>query len=119
MVVLEHDQIERMANIMDVILKYPGLTVGDIKKKYHLTSEEYDMIFDLTMPLIREMNVKRYWASKYRHLVTKIKEYFALPDMSMPYFKKKILMYIDDPSTNEPSMYEATGLDGEENEEKE
>lgn len=53
MTVLSEGQIELMTLVMDDILRYQGVTVESIKKKYALTDEEYNMIFDLCMPNIR------------------------------------------------------------------
>lgn len=36
-----------IVTISEFILKFPNLSVGDIKKKFRLTSKEYEMIFDL------------------------------------------------------------------------
>lgn len=74
MVILPGDQIDNMVEVMDTILKPGNKTVEDIKKKYHLTSAEYDMIFDLTMPLIRHGNSSEKWKSKYLELRDTIME---------------------------------------------
>lgn len=76
MIVLPQDQIDRMSEIMDDILRNTSevYTVKYFKKKYKLSSAEYDMIYDLTMPLIREINIKRYWRAKYSSLVRRIRE---------------------------------------------
>lgn len=55
MIVLSEGQIQLMTLVMDDILKWQsgGVTVEEIKKKYSLTNEEYNMIFDLCMPNMR------------------------------------------------------------------
>ena len=45
--ILPADEIDYIITISEFILKFPNLSVGDIKKKFRLTSEEYEMIFDL------------------------------------------------------------------------
>lgn len=45
--ILPADEIDYIVTVSDFILKFPNLSVGDIKKKFRLTSEEYEMIFDL------------------------------------------------------------------------
>lgn len=67
MIVLPQDQIDDMVKILDVILRneFAGkLTVEDMKAKYNLTPEEYDMIYDLAMPLIRKQNEKGLWKTR-------------------------------------------------------
>lgn len=75
MTVLDPDQIKAMNAVMDYILKSPTKTVGSIKKRFHLTEEEYRMIFDLTMPHIRTDSAKSYWKSKYLMLRGQISEF--------------------------------------------
>lgn len=69
MTVLPGAQINFMVAVMDDLLKNPGKKVADFKTKYNLTSEEFNMIYDLTMPLIRAKNGRQYWASKYYELL--------------------------------------------------
>lgn len=67
MVVLPKDQIDTMVKILDVILRNElagKLTVEDMKAKYSLTPEEYDMIYDLAMPFIRKQNEKGLWKTR-------------------------------------------------------
>lgn len=67
MIVLPQDQIDTMVKVLDVILRNElagKLTVKDMKAKYNLTPEEYDMIYDLAMPLIRKQNEKGMWKTR-------------------------------------------------------
>lgn len=67
MIVLPQDQIDTMVKVLDVILhnELAGkLTVEDMKAKYNLTPEEYDMIYDLAMPFIRKQNEKGLWKTR-------------------------------------------------------
>ena len=75
MVVIDPDEIAVINDVMDYILKNPTKTVGSIKKQFHLTEEEYRMIFDLTMPRIRNDNAKSYWKTKYLMLRGQISEF--------------------------------------------
>ena len=36
MTIIPQDQIDKMVEVMDVILKYPYMTVGDIKRRFNL-----------------------------------------------------------------------------------
>ena len=74
MIVLPGDQIDKMAEIMELILSPKGLTVADIKRKFKLTNEEYDMIFDLSMPRIRHNNGNEFWKNNYLALRNQIYE---------------------------------------------
>lgn len=73
-IVLPPDQISYMNGIMDYILKNPAKSVGFIKKKFNLTEEEYQMIYDLTMPHVRIRNITRYWKDAYTHLRIQFEE---------------------------------------------
>ena len=65
MFILPQDQIEEICNIMTFILKNPTVPVENIRERFHLTAAEYNMIYDLCMPLIRMKNGAEYWKVKY------------------------------------------------------
>ena len=71
--ILPADEIDYIVTVSDFILKFPNLSVGDIKKKFRLTSEEYEMIFDLCMPRVRSGSAAAYWRTKYHMLVASLK----------------------------------------------
>lgn len=71
--ILPADEIDYIVTVSDFILKFPNLSVGDIKKKFRLTSEEYEMIFDLCMPRVRSGSSAAYWRTKYHMLVASLK----------------------------------------------
>ena len=110
MTIIPQDQIDRMVEVMDVILKYPYMTVGDIKRRFNLSSEEYEMIYDLVMPLVREANVKKYWAVKYKYIERKLKELLVNESISNAQLRERVQELVFDPSTAEPQMFDATGL---------
>lgn len=93
MQVLPQLQIDKMKKIMDDLLKNPtGKTVADYKAQYKLTSEEYDMIYDLTLPIIRNENAKRYWYTKFLGLKSCIEsasEFTSLKTLSRNILKLK------------------------------
>lgn len=66
--VLPQDQIDRLEVVMRYILNTQGTTVAEVKKKFHLTNEEYEMAFDLCMPLIQAKNGNSYWMNRYKGL---------------------------------------------------
>ena len=76
MIVPPQDQIDKMAEIMEYLLKKEGnekLTVGLVKQKYHLSEREYQMIYDLCMPLIRKKHSKEEgWRTTYLTLKSRI-----------------------------------------------
>ena len=93
MQVLPQLQIDKMKKIMDDLLKHTtGKSVADYKAQYRLTNEEYNMIYDLTMPLIREANVKRYWYTKFlsfKTCIESISEFASLKNLSKNILKVK------------------------------
>ena len=66
MVILPEEQIEKMTKVSDFLLKHPSnITVADIRRKFKLSRDEYNMIYDLTMPLFRKQSSTSYWRTKY------------------------------------------------------
>ena len=114
MKVLPQHQIDNMVVIMDDILRHPGecFTVGFFKKKYNLSDEEYNMIFDLTMPLIREINIKHYWQAKYSSLVRRVRELCCTKRLTKTDLIDKLLLSIM-PSPGEEHMTDALDDDNE------
>ena len=47
LMILPADEIDYIITVSDFILKFPNLSVGDIKKTFRLTSEEYETILNL------------------------------------------------------------------------
>lgn len=66
MTVIPQDELEKIIPIIDELCatKY-GHPVSYYKNKYHLSDEEYSMIFDLTMPFIRLHNEVIFWRNRY------------------------------------------------------
>lgn len=67
MTILPQDQIDVMVQLFDVLLRNElagKKTVGELKEKYNLTSEEFDMIYDLAMPFIRKQNERSMWKTR-------------------------------------------------------
>ena len=56
MQVLNKADGEKINQIVDYILNNYCKSVGEIKKRFDLTDEEYDMISDLMMPVMRYFN---------------------------------------------------------------
>lgn len=92
--ILPADEIDYIVTVSDFILKFPNLSVGDIKKKFRLTTEEYDMIFELCMPRIRAGSAAAYWRTKYHMLVAKLKRILGPVEPCL--LKGDILQAIDD-----------------------
>ena len=66
------DELEKVLAAIAKIANAKGssktVSVGEIKKEFELSDEEYDMCIDLSMPLIRWMNEARYWRNKFSQL---------------------------------------------------
>ena len=68
------------------------------------------MIYDLVMPLVREANVKKYWAVKYKYIERKLKELLVNENINDEQLRERVKALTFDPSTAEPQMFDATGL---------
>lgn len=117
MTILQNNEIEKLCNVMDYILTNTKATVEKVERKFHLESDEYNMIMDISMPFLREANAKKYWYAKYYSIVRKISELGHMKKLSDAEFKKKVLKLINERSYNEPYMREAVGDDVKELEE--
>ena len=82
MTVLSSDQIMVMQLVMDDILRHQSITVEDIKKKYHLTGPEYEMIFDLCMPNIRLNAIESYTKSADAALKKEIRKIIRMKEIT-------------------------------------
>ena len=65
MTILPPEQIADMVRVSDFMLAHPSVIVSDIRTRFKLSREAYNMIFDLTMPLFRKQSNSSYWRSKY------------------------------------------------------
>ena len=65
MTILPPEQIADMVRVSDFMLAHPSVIVSDIRTRFKLSREAYNMIFDLTMPLFRKQSGSSYWRSKY------------------------------------------------------
>lgn len=74
MTILKGVEIDRIVEVSDYIANLAdyNVTVADIKEQFKLTNEEYDMIYDLTMPAIRRGNGERFYKFSYRNLEKEI-----------------------------------------------
>lgn len=113
MIVLPQDQIDKMKEIMDYLFKYQALTtVSEVKRRFNLTSEEYEMIYDLCMPLIRETGVKKYWAIKYQSFVRELKTLIKnRKNLNNNQFYSELRKIVYARSSGEPLMIEAAGME--------
>ena len=65
---LSQADIDEIVGIMDTILKTQSTnhSVLKIRQKHKLTSEQYNMVYDLCMPMIRKMGSSdSYWKARY------------------------------------------------------
>lgn len=66
MTVIAYDEVEQIVPIIDELCtngySHP---VSYYKEKYHLSNDEYSMIFDLAMPFIRLRNEALFWRNRY------------------------------------------------------
>lgn len=66
MVVLNVDDIKSITDVIEYIVERNDdkISVKEVKKKFGLSSEEYEMCMDLAMPVIRKDNELRYVKAK-------------------------------------------------------
>lgn len=69
MTVLNKIECDKVTEIEEYILTHYQVTVADVKKKFNLTSEEYDMIMDLIMPALRYFNRAKHLEAGIRRLI--------------------------------------------------
>lgn len=73
MTVLNGSEIDNLVKIIEHLTIAPyTVTVEEIKKRYHLSKEEYDMCMDLAMPSIRKYNDARFYKQAYMHTALKL-----------------------------------------------
>lgn len=68
---VDQDKIIEVSDYLANLTDY-NVTVADIKKKFGLTNEEYNMIYELTMPAIRRGNGERFYKFCFRNLEKEI-----------------------------------------------
>ena len=76
-VLINQAQIDNIVVIMDYILTHPIVTVGDIKRRFGLNEEQYQMIFELCMPHMRHRANERYWIMKYKSIFAALQELYV------------------------------------------
>lgn len=92
MTVLTQEEIDHIVIIQDYIMKHENQkSVADIRKKYHLTRKEYNMIFDLCMPKFRNNLADKYQAMFFS-LKSKVETGLLMANKNR---QKEALDYID------------------------
>ena len=97
--ILSKDEIDLIVSVADFILKYPNRSVAEIKQRFRLTSEEYDMIFELCMPRIRAGSAAAYWRTKHHMLAARVKRVIDQAEPSK--LKDNILGALKEPDDTE------------------
>lgn len=92
---LPQDEIDLIVTIADFIIRYPSMSDAEIKRKFHLTNEEYNMVFDLCMPKIRAGSSSAYWRTKHHMLASRIKR--VLDQSKSSKLKNDILLALKEP----------------------
>lgn len=113
MTVLSQDEIDHLKEVMDDLLKQQYyMSVAEFKLRWKLSSEEYEMVYDLCMPLIREANVKKYWAVKYKSFVQELKRIIKQRKvLSEIQFYKELRKVVFKHNTGIAEMFEAAGVE--------
>ena len=65
LIILPKEQIEKMVRAIEFLLAHQGVVVADFRRKFRLTKEAYNMIFDFAMPFYRKQSNTGYWKAKY------------------------------------------------------
>lgn len=68
--IIAHMNAEDLSKLIDYIVKHDtgNMTVGDIKEELGLTNDEFNELYTLAMPAIREYNECRFWCIAYQQL---------------------------------------------------
>lgn len=113
MTVLTQDEIDHLTEMMDDLFKQQYvITVAQFKSKWKLSSEEYNMIYDLCMPLIREANIKKYWAVKYKSFVEELKRLIKKRKiLTEIQFYKELRKVVFSHNSGVTEMLEAAGVE--------
>lgn len=72
MIILPKPDTERINLIIDLIVGNTGITVAEIKQKFGLTDEEYQMCSELSEVAIRWRSEASYFKTKYSWLLSEI-----------------------------------------------
>ena len=73
--VLPQHEIDDIVEVADYILSHQSSikSINEVKKKFGLTTEQYNMVYDFCMPLIRRWNVNEgYWNTRYKRFKMRI-----------------------------------------------
>ena len=93
--ILPQEDVEKIVMAADYIMAHQSMAVGVIKKNLDLTTEEYDMIFELCMPRIRAGSAAAYWRTKHHMLASRIKRIVDQADSCV--LKRDILKALKEP----------------------
>lgn len=65
---------EELKNMIDYMAAHDtGSTVGRVKKELDLTEEEYQELYELSLPAIRYKNGEWYWKARYNRTANNIR----------------------------------------------
>ena len=95
------DELKRMISYMAA--HDTGCTVGRVKKELGLTEEEYQELYELSLPAIRYRNGEWYWKARYNRTVNNIR-------ILIENFKKGHLRDADEVTNRIKEMLEAKSL---------
>lgn len=73
MIINTREDCKRINDIVDYILVHTQITVADVKEKFNLSKEEYDLISELMMPAMRWYNRATYYEHGIRRLLNTYK----------------------------------------------
>lgn len=73
MKVLCLDDCRKINEVIDYIIDHYNTPIGEIKKRFGLSNEEYDMISELMMPAMRQYNIAYNFKAKAGSLLNKLK----------------------------------------------
>ena len=74
MTIIPADEREKINEAVEFMITRHSTSVAAVKKRFGLTSEEYDMISDLMMPALRQYNEVVHMKSQIGDLMRKLKE---------------------------------------------
>lgn len=121
--ILDGMEREKIVEVIDFLTddRYRAITVADVKKRFNLTNDEYEMIFELAMPAIRQNNSMRFYKQLSRKMTKEVEGILSFIFRFQNEDKKlldKVITRLSSLSTMAEEAYRKRML-GEEDEEEE
>jgi predicted transcriptional regulator len=82
MKILEYSEIEKINSVVEYILTRHCVEISKLKRRFGITTKEYEMIAGLAMPALRNYNEACYWKKEYSALKNAIERTLNNPKLT-------------------------------------